>query len=371
MPHISSHFDSGNIVVNEVSANTARLSIRTDNASEHMQWFHFRVTTARGEKMTYILDNANKASYPDAWENYRVRVSHDREHWTCVDTAFNGTELTWKHTAEHDIVWFAYFAPYSEERHLDGLALAQQHPGVRIDCLTQTLDGADLDRIVVGNPNGPKVWAIARQHPGETMAEWCAEGLVDRLLDDADPVARWLLANTQWHIVPNCNPDGSRRGNLRTNAAGANLNREWVNPTAERCPEVKAILAAMDESGVDMCLDIHGDEAIPQTFVAGAEGVPRWNDAMQAQLEVFQKALVHASPDFQTAHGYPKDAAGEANLTMATNQVAERFGAFSVTLEMPFKDHDDLPDAEVAFSPERAKRLGGALLDAIRALVTS
>jgi murein tripeptide amidase MpaA len=27
------------------------------------------------------------------------------------------------------------------------------------------------------------------------------------------------------------NPDGSVRGNLRTNAAGANLNREWLNPT--------------------------------------------------------------------------------------------------------------------------------------------
>ena len=27
------------------------------------------------------------------------------------------------------------------------------------------------------------------------------------------------------------NPDGSVRGNLRTNAAGANLNREWMTPS--------------------------------------------------------------------------------------------------------------------------------------------
>jgi len=38
--------------------------------------------------------------------------------------------------------------------------------------------------------------------------------------------------------VPNVNPDGAMRGHLRTNAAGANLNREWAKPTMEHSPEV-------------------------------------------------------------------------------------------------------------------------------------
>ena len=38
--------------------------------------------------------------------------------------------------------------------------------------------------------------------------------------------------------MPNMNPDGSIRGHLRTNAKGANLNREWKEPTEERSPEV-------------------------------------------------------------------------------------------------------------------------------------
>ena len=42
------------------------------------------------------------------------------------------------------------------------------------------------------------------------------------------------------------NPDGSWRGHLRTNAAGANLNREWASPSAERSPEVLAVRNAMD-----------------------------------------------------------------------------------------------------------------------------
>ena len=368
--HISTHFHSGNIDVQDIQGDVARVAIRPDANSEHMQWFHFRVSGVRDRKITVHITNAAKASYPEAWDNYRTRMSHDRETWEGVDTSYADGVLTFTATPEHDVVWFAYFAPYSDEQHQDLIADAQQHDDVRVDVLTRTLDGADLDRIIVGNPDGPKVWVIARQHPGETMAEWCVEGLIERLLDDADPVGRWSLQHAQWHIVPNCNPDGSARGHLRTNAAGANLNREWAEPTAERSPEVLAIRNAMDESGVDVCLDVHGDEAIPYTFVAGSPAIPSWNEALANQLDIFRKAMLHASPDFQVTHGYPVAAPGQANLTMATNQVAERFGAFSVTLEMPFKDHDFLPDANVHFSPDRAHRLGGALLDGVRAVLT-
>ena len=369
MVHISSHFDGGNIEVISLNGDDVRLRIRPDAGSDHLQWFYFRVSGARGRTLRYSLDNAGRASYPEAWHNYRVRVSHDRQTWRGVDTDFDGKVLRFEHTAEHDALWFAYFAPYGHDRHQDQLALAQQHPDVRVDVLGITLDGAELDRIVVGKAEGPKVWVIARQHPGETMAEWCVEGLVHRLLDTADPVARWLLQHAQFHIVPNCNPDGARRGHLRTNAVGTNLNRAWAEPTAATSPEVLAIRDAMDASGVDYCLDVHGDEAIPYTFVAGSEAIPSWTNKQAQQLATFQAALVHASPDFQTEHGYPVSAPGQANMTMCTNQVAQRFNAFSVTLEMPFKDHDDLPDADVHFSPARAQRLGGALLDALRALI--
>jgi murein tripeptide amidase MpaA len=44
-------------------------------------------------------------------------------------------------------------------------------------------------------------------------------------------------------------------------------------------------------------------------------------------------------------------------MTMSTNQRAERFGACSMTLEMPFKDNADLPDPEQGWSPERCKLL--------------
>ena len=47
----------------------------------------------------------------------------------------------------------------------------------------------DLDLLRFGD--GPlQAWVIARQHPGETMAEHWMEGFLARMLDDTDPVAR-------------------------------------------------------------------------------------------------------------------------------------------------------------------------------------
>jgi murein tripeptide amidase MpaA len=59
---------------------------------------------------------------------------------------------------------------------------------------------------------------------------------------------------------------------------------------------------------------------------------------------------------------------GKANLSMSTTQLAERFGALTMTLEMPFKDNADLPDEDYGWSPERSALLGRACMDALFAI---
>src|SRR3546814_13558258 len=93
-----------------------------------------------------------------------------------------------------------------------------------------------------------QVWLYARQHPGESMAEWWMEGALEKLTDSADPHARSLLAKCRFHIVPKMNPDGSRRGHLRTNYAGVNLKRDCDTPTAERSTEVDRKCAVTGKS---------------------------------------------------------------------------------------------------------------------------
>jgi murein tripeptide amidase MpaA len=369
--HVSSAFDSGNIVVVQASDPEAvELQIAPDAGGDHFQWFHYRVTGARGIRLRMRLTNAGGASYPEGWEDYRVCVSYDRAVWTRVPTRFDQGVLTIEHTPEMDSVYYAYFAPYSLERHADLVAEAQCAEGVSYERLGATVDGRDLDLLVIGEPDDrrPSCWIIARQHPGETMAQWLVEGLLERLLDDEDPVARWIRERATLYVVPNMNPDGSFRGHLRNNASGANLNREWHAPTLERSPEVFHVRARMQHSGVDFFLDVHGDEALPYNFISGAEGIPSWSDAAAARQQRYVDALLLASPDFQTTHGYPRTDRGEANLTMASNFVGEHFGCLSMTLEQPFKDTANNPHP-LGWSPTRAKIFGHAQLDALRAVV--
>ena len=101
------------------------------------------------------------------------------------------------------------------------------------------------------------------------------------------------------YIVPNMNPDGSYRGNLRTNAAGANLNREWMTPSMEASPEVFLVKNKIMETGCDLFLDVHGDEALPYVFVAGSEMLEGFTDKEAAQQKEFADSFVAASPDFR------------------------------------------------------------------------
>ena len=367
---IDAAFDSGNIEVLSIAGATARLAIRKDAHSDFYQWFHFRVAGAQGRELTLKITGLAGSAYPDGWPGYRAAVSEDRDFWGRADSSYDAGEdggtLTIRYRPDGNLSWFAYFAPYSMERHHDLVAAMAEADGVDYRVLGYSLEGQAIDCLELGE--GPKqVWLYARQHPGESMAEWWMEGALECLTDPADPIARRLRQLCRFHIVPNANPDGSCRGHLRTNAAGMNLNREWAEPSADKSPEVLAIRNAMDASGVDFAMDVHGDEAIPHVFLAGFEGIPSWTEVQQGGFDRYKAILKRRTPDFQTRHGYPVAGKGRANLAMSTNQVAERFGCTAMTLEMPFKDNEDLPCPAQGWSPERSKLLGrdclGALLE--------
>ena len=365
---ISSNFDSGNIRVIEANqASNIQLEIVKDNQSDFYQWFHFKLHNTERCEHTLHLMNASTSAYLEGWTDYQAVASYDREHWFRVPTEFDGEKLSITLTPEFDSVYFAYFAPYSYERHQDLLHQAQLDIDCQLQVLGQTLDGRDVSVLKVGEEGEGKkvIWLTARQHPGESMAEWFMEGFIDRLLDEDDGVARSLLNSAVFYLVPNMNPDGSVRGHLRTNAVGTNLNREWAEPSMERSPEVYLVREKMLATGVDMFLDIHGDEALPFNFVAGCEGVPAYDAKHQALEEKFKAILLAVTPEFQDDKGYDKDEPGQANLTVGANWVGNNFKCLSYTVEMPFKDNDLLPDHSVGWSDNRSSIFGRDFLTAI------
>ena len=370
--HISANFDAGNIeVINAEDQTNIQLAIRPDVGGEFFQWFNFRLSGEVGEQYVLNIMNAGKASYLAGWEDYQAAASYDREYWFRLPTSYKDGKLTITAELACESIQIAYFAPYSYERHQDLLAAVQVHPLACLEHLGETLDKRDLTLVKVGDGDSKKrsIWITARQHPGETMAEWLVEGLLNSLLDEDNATAKLLLEKANFYIVPNMNPDGSVRGHLRTNAVGTNLNREWANPSLEKSPEVFHVINKMEETGVDLFYDVHGDEALPYVFLAGSQGTPSYNDRLAHLRDKFSEVLTLASADFQSEFGYDIDAPGTANMTIATHWVAERFDCLANTLEMPFKENANLPFEDTGWSPERSIKLGEASLVAMLAVV--
>ena len=378
----------------------------------HYQYFAFRAFVSGlgggddGVKLLtvqYVVANAHAVSYPEAWPGTTICYSagslepSDDDAWRRnLTTKYVDGKLTWTqaHTANGS-TFFSFWPPYTYNRHLKlisdcaaqisarGGAIGDYNPVV--ESLGQTLEGREMECISVGNGK-LTAWIQHRQHPGETMAEFFAEGFLHRLMGlesdgELDDATKSILEQYRLYVVPCMCPDGAVRGHLRTNSVGANLNREWatvrghegyeegyVAPSKERSPEVHAVMSKMDETGVDFFLDVHGDEELPYVFFSGAEKTPVWGDRIMHLHGYFISCFERANSDVQKKIGYPPPESEEhasKYMNVATNQVSNRFGCLGLTLEMPYKDCETNPDPDKGFGPARAKQLGRNLVEAL------
>lgn len=358
MIKITGEFDHGNIhVLEAVDPGNIRLQIKPDGKADFYQWFYYRVDGAARQALTMTIENAGGASYPGGWNDYRAVASYDGETWFRVDAACDGRQLTIAHTPEKKTVFYAYFAAYPVKRYNAFIDVIRPASLLAHGVLGETLDGQDIDYFQAG-AGERQMWVIARQHPGETMGSWWMEGFLPRLADPQDAAAALLREKATIHVVPCMNLDGAKRGHLRTNAAGTDLNRAWRNASMDASPEVFLVRQKMRETGVDFFLDVHGDEVIPNNFLDGAKGVPSWDETHEARFDCYSALLLEESPDFQTEDGYPTPGPGKANLDIAANYAAETWGCLSMTLEMPFKDANVNPEPVHGWSPERCRQLG-------------
>ena len=374
---ISSRFDCGNIEIIDADDPAAiRLAIRQDVTGplQEYMWFYFVLTGARGLRCGFQVGNAGGTRWaPVGWENYRIVASYDRTEWFRIPTTYGAGTLAWQHAVERDRIWYAYHTPYHAAERMALLERCAASQRARVEVLGETVDGRDLEMITIGEPGKDKrvCWIVARQHPGETQAEAAAERLVDRLLDEADPVSRSLLQQAVFYVVPNINPDGSARGNYRTNAAGIDLNRAWSNTSKEKSPEVWLVRERMRGTGIDFNLDLHADESRPYVWPVGTAGIPSLTDGQVRLRKAFDQALLRASPDYRPDK--PDDRAdpapGTDPLAMCTSWTAETFGCLSLFIEFPFLDNVFAPDARYGWTAHRSRLFGAACLDALLAVV--
>lgn len=367
-------------VVSERDYADIQLRLVRDDERTVMFYYHFRAIGLRGRDCRFRITNAGDSvamrlagrdSTDHCWESPGAMASYDLDQWFRVPGMYENGVYTFAHRPERDICYYASWPPYGLERLARLVARAQGFPHVRVSFLGRSIEGHDLDLLTIGEygPGKRTCWAIARQHPSETMSSFFVEGFVNRMLDMADPVVSALLEKSVFHIVPNMNPDGTERAYTRNNAAGRNLNRAWQNPDPELEPEVYVVRSEMERLGVDFCIDCHGDRELRCNFLGGPLEIPSKSERLDSLFEDLKKAWAGVTPEYEQGHSYPGGPPAEADLSMAWNWIAERFDCLSVLLEQPFKDTLWRSDPVAGWSPKRSIAFGSTLPDVLLRVV--
>lgn len=388
MIHVDATIPCGRISVRSTrDSSDIQLEIPKDPHSNFIGWYHFRAVGVRGRECRFRLVNAGdslaarlpgREGVENRWTGTGPLASYDLVNWFRIPASFDGMAFCFAHRPAFDVCFYAAFAPFTPERDQQLMARALASPLSRLQTLGHSLQGRPVDLLTIGTldttdtpASGKKAcWVIARQHPSETQGGFFIEGLLERLLDPNDAVARSLLDKATFHIVANMNPDGSAAGFSRTTSSGVNLNREWVAPSAERSPEVVAVQAAMLRTGVDFCIDCHADPELRCNFVWPSQNVPTWHAERQHLFGHFERAWHAASPDYGLGEPYPGGVPETADLSMAWNWIGNTFShALSVLLEQPFKDTRHTPVPATGWTPQRAARFGASFLDGLHGVV--
>jgi len=339
------------------------LALRGDSASDVKQWFSFRV---RGGGARDIAIDIGGASFAGSWDRYQAMMSTDGETWRRAPTSLVGDDsLVIRHDAKAEETHYAYFTPYPAVRLAQRLVDYAACDWMNVGPIGTTVQGMPLPIVRVGDDDrDATVWLLSCQHPGETPAAWAAEGFLARMMDSADPVVRALLERVNIAVAPFVNLDGARLGNHRTNAAGLDLNRTWDDPSPDDAPETHAILRMIEDTNVAFVIDLHADESAQFVFASKSEGNPAYDDEIAEAEAAFGADLAELSPDFLDEDFYDPDEPGAADLSIAANQLGERYRVPSVTVELPMGAAGTERIRE-GWSTERAAAFGADLVEAL------
>ena len=209
------------------------------------------------------------------------------------------------------------------ERWVD--ALAQRVDG-DVEVLGHSVQGRPLRLLAFGNPDSREaVLVLGRQHPPEVTGLRALVAFVDTLAADT-PQAHAFRERYRILVAPQLNPDGVVEGHWRTNAHGADLNRDW-GIFAE--PETQAVAGALQRHVAErgrtlaFALDFHSTwydifYTVTEDPARGPGGVlRRWMDALDARFP-----------------GRIQERPSAATSNVFKNWVFREYGAPSVTYEV-------------------------------------
>lgn len=302
-----SRFESGNLRKAILTTeNEYDLYLRNDyNSQGYGQWFYFKVSNTK-VNTTYTFNIVNHFK-PDSLHNQGMKplmystkkAKHEGVGWfrgaknICyyptgtkkknAGGVYYCLSFSFEFDYEEDEVYVAHCYPYTYRDLKDFLKKTcndKKSDRVRKTELCKSLGGNSLDYVIITNFESPEaeianreaVVITARVHPGETVASFIVEGILQFLVGDSD-AAKELRSTYVFKVIPMLNPDGVALGNYRWSLSGQDLNRQWIGATARLFPEIFYTKQMMHKTiasrPIYLFMDIHGHSRKKNLFMYG------------------------------------------------------------------------------------------------------
>ena len=367
-PRIDAAFPGGNILVDGLEGDTVFL--RPDLRDTQGDWFYwaFRVRGAAGRTLAFTFAS-------DRFTARGPAISTDGgKTWRWLGRAVVQNR-SFRHTfgAGEDDVRFSVGMPYTAEHLHAFLQLPAVRGAVRVETLTRTAKGRDVELLTFGQLAGAprfRIFLAARHHACEMMASYALEGLIAAVLAE-DEVGRWFRAHAECRAVPFVDKDGVEDGDQGKNRRPHDHNRDYAGePIHASVAALKRMLPAWSDGKLRIALDLHcpflrgrGHEVIH--FVGGPEAEPWARATRLAQLLEAQTAggplssRVRDNLAWGTAWNKGEDRLGHSFGSWVRGLPGVRVGS---TIEIPYANANG---QEV--NAESARALGRALAAALRA----
>ncbi|MDX1585945.1 MAG: M14 family metallopeptidase [Balneolaceae bacterium] len=204
-------------------------------------WYAFKVWSDTAKTVSL------KLQYRHGNHRYFPEISHDGTQWMPIDSAYFSQDTTLgTATLELDLSEKPLWVSAQELLTVDDYtAWADSLSGkafVSQDTAGYSHQSRAVKRIVINeleDPNQPHgvLLLTGRLHPPEVTGALASLYFIDELASDTE-IARTFRRKFEVVAYPLANPDGVQNGHWRHNAAGVDLNRDWI---AFNQPETQAI----------------------------------------------------------------------------------------------------------------------------------